>query len=437
MPAAASRALGSSSRRLACCLAARQAKPQQASFQAGCRPALGRSFSSEAGPGGGEPQSSAVVLSKRLPQDFVENTLMPHLEAQLLDSIHVYTPAELCQIARTYSKQDIRQTVLVQKLSDTVKYRMDGFEAVDLVDILGPIWIMIPSDDELFEMLEQRILLKLDDFTALNMIGVIRIFNKRASKHHALLEKVVPRLRELLGNYEGVELSEMLVSMAQSAEAATDMDVLMALVPEIERRYDEVSLVHAINNVWALTQLRMRHEGLLARVAQDLNHAMKAKDLTPGYMARIAWVYRRCNAWEMVSESILPLIRASAAEFRCGEFARLAQALPEEQQLLQRIADLLQLQLSEMGRKDFLLFFLGCIHGELLESPIAGKDLDPLTVSCLEYVREEQDSFKREEIQKIVYLLQHASRYRELLDELPASWAGTREETLDFIKAKG
>lgn len=50
--------------------------------------------------------------------------------------------------------------------------------------------------------------------------------------------EVIPRLRELLANYEGVELSEMLVSMAQSVDS--DMDILMTLVPEVEKRYNEV-----------------------------------------------------------------------------------------------------------------------------------------------------------------------------------------------------
>mmetsp|Transcript_126375 Transcript_126375/g.328108 ORF Transcript_126375/g.328108 Transcript_126375/m.328108 type:complete len:445 (+) Transcript_126375:37-1371(+) len=436
----ASRALGPRSRRFAQCTSSLSQK----AWPLGLRQephhlphASSRSASSEAGPDAAEADAQkSVVLSKRLPQDFVQNTLMPHLESQLLDSIHVYTPAELAQIARTYSKQENRQRALCVKLADTVKFRMPAFEAVDIIDILGPLWIMVPDDDELFEMFEAKILEKLDDFTALNFMGVIRVYNKRAEKHHELLEKVLPRLRELLGNYEGVELSEMLVSMAQSAEAAADMDILMTLVPEIERRYTEVSLVHSINNVWALTQLKMRHERLLQRVAEDLNNSTKSKDLTPGYMARIVWVYRRCNAWEMVSGTMLPLIRNSAAEFRCGEFARLAQALPEERTLLGRIADLLQLTMPEMGRKDFLLFFLGCVHGELLKAPMPGQEACPLTDACMKYCREEQDNFKRDEVQKIVYMLQHTHMYSPLLDQIPASWAATKEETLDFIKAK-
>mmetsp|Transcript_68716 Transcript_68716/g.123850 ORF Transcript_68716/g.123850 Transcript_68716/m.123850 type:complete len:452 (-) Transcript_68716:80-1435(-) len=385
-----------------------------------------------------EPSHKAVVLSKRLPQDFIENTLMPHLESQLLDSIHVYTPAELAQIARCYSKQEIRQRALSQKLSDTIKFRISGFEAVDIVDALGPMHLLTPGDDELWEVLEGRIIVKLDDFTALNFMGIIRIYNKRANKHNDLLLKVVPRLRELLSSYEGVELSEMLLSMAQSKEAATDMDILMTLVPEIERRYGEVSLVHSINNVWGLTQLKMVHEGMLKKVAADLTNTTKTKDLTPGYMARIAWVYRRCNAWDMVRESMLPLIRAAASEFRAGDFARLAQSLPEEKQLLGRIADLLHLGILEMGRKDFMLFFLGCVHGEVLEArPDGGQEPGPITAACLSYIREEQDNFKRDEVQKIVYLLHFSPKFNFLVDELPVSWNATKVETMDHIAAKG
>jgi len=379
----------------------------------------------------------AVVLSKRLPEDFVENTLLPHLESQLLDSIHVYTPAELAQIARAYSKQQVRQYGLVKKLSDTVKYRIAAFEAVDIIDLLGAMWIMRPGDDELWETLEERIVHQLDEFTAPNFMGIIRIFNKRASKHHELLSKVLPRLRDLLQSYEGIELSEMLVSMAQSEQAAGDMDILMTLVPEIERRYNEVSLVHCINNVWALVKLKIVHQGMLQRVAGDLQNPKRSKDLTPGYMARIAWVYRRCGTWDMVSEALLPLIRGASAEFQCGEFARLAQALPEEKQLLERVSGLLRSTLEDMGRKDFLLFLVGCVHGQLLEEQNAGSsDPGSLVSACLEYIRDDQDNFKRDEVQKIVYLLWYAERYRYLVGELPASWKATKEETLDYIRAK-
>lgn len=385
-----------------------------------------------------EDRSKAVVLSKRLPTDFVENTLLPHLESQLLENIQTYTPAELAKIARAYAKQEVRQYALCKKLADTVVFRITAFDAVDIVDILGAMWTLIPGHDDLFEALEERILLQLEDFTALNLIGIVRIFNKRAAKHHELMSKVMPKLKELLLEYEAMELSEMLMSIAQSREAAQDMGILMVLVPEIEKRYSEVSLVHAINNVWALTQLQVIHEGLLDRLAQDLADQKKTQDLPPNIMSRIVWIYRRCNAWDKVSGAMLPLVKACATEFRCREFARLAQALPGERQILQSIADNLATGIEEMGRKDFLLFFLGLVHGELLDvSAAAMKERSSMVAQCLMYVRDEQDSFKRDEIQKLVYLLRFAPKCASLLDELPASWAATKEETLDFIRAKG
>jgi len=394
----------------------------------------GRRWQSE----GGEKTSNAVVLSKRLPEDFIENTLLPHLESQLLYNIHTYTPAELTQIARAYCKQEVKQLALCRNLADTMKDRMKGFEAIDVVDALGPMWIMVPDDDEMFEALEQKIYEKMDDFTALNFMGIIRIYNKRASKHHELLSKVIPRLKELLANYEGVELSEMLVSMAQSKEAAADMDILMTLVPEVERRYNEVSLLHSLNNVWALCQMKITHQPLLKRVAEDLCNEQRSKDLTAGYMARIIWVYRRCNSWDLVSDALLPMVRSSAAEFQPGDFARLAQALPEETQILTRVAHNLRGGLGDMGRKDFLLFLVGLVHGEILEDrPDAGHDFGEFTRACLKYIEEDQDNFKLDEVQKIFYLLHHSKKYRFLEDEMPASWNATKEETLDFIRAKG
>lgn len=390
------------------------------------------------GSGGSEKEDGkgkAVVLTHRLPDDYLENTLLPHLESQLLYNIHIYTPAELTQIAKAYAKMEVRQLALCRKLAGHMKERIKGFEAIDVIDALGAMWIMVPDDEELFEALEQKIYEKMEDFTAPNFMGIIRVYNKMASKHHTLLSKVIPRLRELLANYEGVELSEMLVSMAQSVDS--DMDILMTLVPEVEKRYNEVSLLHSVNNVWALCQMKIVHEGLLKRVAEDLCNPTKSKDLPAGYMARVAWIYRRCNRWDLISEALLPMIRSSAAEFSPGDFARLAQALPEEGQLLRRIAQNLVGGFTDMGRKDFLLYLVGCVHGEVLEErPEANQPYGELTQACLNYIKEDQDNFARDEVQKMVYLLHH-SKYHYLEEELPPSLNAIKQETIDFIRAKG
>lgn len=90
-----------------------------------------------------------------------------------------------------------------------------------------------------------------------------------------------------------------------------------------------------------------------------------------------------------------------------------------------------------MGRKDFLLYLVGCVHGEVLEErPEANQPYGELTQACLNYIKEDQDNFARDEVQKMVYLLHH-SKYHYLEEELPPSLNAIKQETIDFIRAKG
>mmetsp|Transcript_47267 Transcript_47267/g.86797 ORF Transcript_47267/g.86797 Transcript_47267/m.86797 type:complete len:471 (+) Transcript_47267:54-1466(+) len=385
-----------------------------------------------------EKENKSVVLSKRASKDYIENTLRPHLESQLLDGIQAYTPAELVQIARAYSKHEPRQYNLCVKLADTVIFRIKGFEAVDIVDILQAMYIMTPGVEYLWEELEKRSLAVLDQFTALNLMGVVRIFNKLPSTHPEFMAVVMPRLKELLKDYEAVELHDMLVSMGQAIDAQQDMDILGLVVPEIERRFSELSLLHSINVVWALTQLKVIHPPLLTRVAHDISNEKKIKDVTPNFIARIVWIYRRCDHWSLVSETMLPLVKAAASEYKPGDFARLAQALPDERASLERIANALLPGLEDMGRKEFSLFLLGCVHGMLLEiDPKAPEEEGTLVNKCLEYMRQEQDNFQREEVERVATLLAYSSAYKHVLDHLPPSWKPIKVEVLDYIAARG
>ena len=67
--------------------------------------------------------------------------------------------------------------------------------------------------------------------------------------------------------------------------------------------------------------------------------------------------------------------------------------------------------------QDFLLFFVGLVHGEVLEDrPDAGHDFGEMTRACLQYIKEDQDNFKRDEVQKIVYMLHHSPKCLDHLD---------------------
>lgn len=58
------------------------------------------------------------------------------------------------------------------------------------------------------------------------------------------------------------------------------------------------------------------------------------------------------------------------------------------------------------------MYLLGLVHGEVLEErPDAGHDFGEITRACLDYIKEDQDNFKRDEVQRIVYLLHHSPKH--------------------------
>ena len=65
------------------------------------------------------------------------------------------------------------------------------------------------------------------------------------------------------------------------------------LVPLLEQKYDQLSLVNHINNLWALTKLSVTHEGFLQQVAKDLSPKNVHEDLPTKWLCRAIWIYAR------------------------------------------------------------------------------------------------------------------------------------------------
>jgi hypothetical protein len=418
--------------------------------------------------------SQDLVVSDRLPQDFVDETLLPHLEGQIKDQIHVYVPAELCRVSRAYAKfhrsQGRRpQRHLIEKLAGTVKYRMVAFQAVDIVDVLPSMLMLCPQDDEVFKMLGDRTMQLVDDFSAPNLVGVIRCFAKVPNKDLSLLAQLVPRLRDSLGQYDTHEISDMIVSVAQASEldgtVRKDLDVLSALIPEVEARFAETPLLVQLNTLWALTQLRVTHHRLLEATAGDLRTPIKVADMPTKYVCRALWIYRRSNRLSLVMDALLPSCEEQAELFAAADFARLAQALtwaPEDptlpaqadvdrcQRVLRATANALSPGVAEMGRTDFAMLVLGCVRGGLLEHDwriqydetghigdvSAWANDGTICGACFSYLYEEQDNFKAEEIQRLVYVFFFSPEYQHLLDDLPKSWFEMKERLVEELKSR-
>lgn len=363
--------------------------------------------------------SNAVVLSKRVPEDFLKDTLKPHLESQILESIHIYLPGELVKIAQAYAKIRDRAPNLTQKLVDTIKYRMSSFEHMDIVDCVAPIYRICPDDDELYDVMAERIEQLLDEFNALNLVAIIRIFNKRRQKNFKLLHRVLPIIKNLLEKYDDAELCEMLLSIGASGDGVKDMDILLVLLPELLKRYESIPLVEHLNCLWALAKLKVLHRPYLERVAKDIANPKIGPDLPPKYLCRITWVYRKCGCFELVRDTLMPLIRDSKNDFSASDFARLSQAMPPDTDVLKEVQSTLRIQIPEMGRKEVVYLVLGSIHlGNLEVEQAEGT----LLSEVMKVIRDEQDNFRPEEVERIALVLRTSEKYCHLLDELPPSW---------------
>lgn len=396
---------------------------------------------------------SGVVLSKRVPEEFIENTLLPHLEERMRVSIHIYTPDQLVQVARSYAKYTVDRDdrgagPLVEKLTETVKYRMPGFEAIDIIDILPAMLQLVPTDDELFGMLSDRIRIKIDDFTALNLVGVVRVYLKRGDVS-VVKELLLPRLIESLKSYDGVEIAEMLTAIGQATTTdislSGDVHILQCLIPELESKFNDLPFVVQLNVVWALAKMNVNHamfrDTFVARFRETKG------DLPLKIFAKSVWLFGRIGVLrtnpELITSSIVPMIKQSRGVFNATEFARLTMALDESPEAKEdlvaigaRLAEAYTAQEEidrEQGsstrktRQEAIMLLSGLERLGLVQN-----GNDKLTKPIMDFIHKEENKFEPTEVQSIVGVFFGKPSEAQVIANLPESW----KELIDSSKKR-
>jgi hypothetical protein len=398
---------------------------------------------------------SGVVLSKRVPEEFIQNTLLPHLEERMRVSIHVYTPTQLSQVARSYAKytmdrEDRGAGPLVEKLSETIKYRMPGFEAVDIIDVLPALLQIRPEDDELFSMIADRIRVKIDDFNALNLVGVVRVYLKRGDVN-VVKDILLPRLMESLKTYDTVEVAEMLTAIGQATSTdlslSGDVHILQCLIPELETRFDELPFVIQLNVVWALAKMSVNHALFREALVTRFIEGKASRDLPTKIFAKAVWVMGRIGVLkeqpEIIVSAIVPVVRDSRGLFTAPEFARLVMALAEVGELRD---DLIAIgtrltesftSLEELDREagsstrktrqDVIMLLSGLERLGLVRS-----GNDKLTKPLVDFIQKEENKFEPTEVQSIVGIFHGQPHEAAVLDNFPKTW----KELIDSSKKR-
>ena len=387
---------------------------------------------------------SGVVLSKRVPEEFVQNTLLPHLEERMRSTIHVYTPGQLVQVARSYAKytmdrEDRGARPLVEKLTETVKYRMPGFEAIDIIDILPAALQLAPEDDELFSMLADRMKEKIDDFNALNLVGVVRAYLKRGDIQ-VVKQLLLPRLIESLKSYDAAEIAEMLIAIGQATGSdmslSGDVHILQCLVPELEQKFDTLPLVVQLNCVWSLAKLNVNHKLFRETVVKRLEDLSVLQDLPTKILAKVAWTFGRIGAWQdspVLVESMLSTLHQNRGLFNASDFARLVMGLsnvPQAREDLSAIGNRLLEALdceeesareegtsTRKSRQEVMMLLSGLERLGLIKGPNDSR-LGPIK----KFLVKEENKFDPSEIQQLVGLFHHGSNDGIIDTLFPETW---------------
>lgn len=298
-----------------------------------------------------------------------------------------------------------------------------------------------------------------------------------------------------------------------------------------------------ITNLWCVTKMKIIHDEMLDVVARELHRPELTRGMPARQLSRLLWIYARCGQLTRVLPPLRPLVQAELGNFTAKDFARLAQALPHEDNaeflhLLQQIAETLVASparpsssatrtsrgytsssnkgnsaststpaaggdlrdegdgaaasrdegradeivpgtenapsspasgaaststtaspeqqedpstrpdlpfgacpgISDMGRKDVILFLYGmvrCRFLDIIETPDFDRERETRDeegrrkdafYTLFEYFHEEQDFFERDELERIVTTLWFHEEYRMCIELLPKSWTPVVDE---------
>eukprot|EP01068_Selenidium_serpulae_P004307 Selendium_serpulae@DN3503_c0_g1_i1.p1 len=422
-----------------------------------------------------------VGMKRESPKRFIEDTLLPHLEDQILRKSDSLPPGNLLELAKAYSNVPVRQNPLADLLFGHIKRRWDDFTPAMCVELLMPTWILIgPSDPEIYKMLSRTIGDNLADLTTTNLIGVLRVFAKLTKSMRPepfFSREVVPRVWAGLEEMTPIELCDILGSISHQGGEGAEREMLELLLMQVVRKYEQTSLLHSTLNLGSLCRLKVYHKELLELLSNDLKDPFRIRGLPAQQLAHVVWMMSRFGKLDdSLLDTLTSLIEEKLGKCTVNEFARLSQALSEKSSVPERICLKIKDSVPTMSHRDFALFFLGCTRRKLFpcqegtadthephnaeeskNAASSNNDVAPsalasdgaqselvvsvdkaaLLHSCLAYIDSEKANMNEEEVARIIFLLLNSKEYRYLIPKMPSIWSELVEEMVTKQRKKG
>ena len=389
-----------------------------------------------------ETSGREVAVSPRLPEEFVRETLIPHMDRLITRYIVSHTPPMLTSLLRTYAQYThMRESgqntgPIVERLMDTIKYRMAGYQADDIVASLHAAYLLAPDDDELFTMFLDRIKKVENDMSVPGWLAAVRTYSRLPERVHDLHDYLIPKAHELVKQLGDRELVDLVLVCGVSGDTglAADVNAFRVMLPELERRVSELPVPVAIDVFWALAKNAVFFEAAFTRLVADLGKDDVVSDLPGKYLVRSLWAFAKVGKSEhaVVKEHLVPAVVAMKNHLSFGDVARLSQTdIVFPQGFLEETSSRLRsewlLKSNDSAEFKESLFFLltaltrtSTLNGEVWKRILA--DVFPV--------------MDHGEIRRLMAILLSAGnpKYGQLLDDLPEEWSMVRQAVVQQLR---
>lgn len=259
-----------------------------------------------------ELAKNSLITRRRIPPNFIKEIFIPHLERFIWES-RIAPPWYILEIVIAYSQMPIINSSLSDLLADTVLLRIVDYVGPDFVKMLFPFYRMRPKDSNLFAHFSIELEEHFYELSTLHLIAIVRVYakiDKNEQQIEFIEQMVIPRLQQDIAKYDTEELSALLVSLAAAPKMETSADVplLAAIIPQIEKRFDETPILTTIVNLNALCRLRVYHKRLLDLASVDLGDRWRIRNIPPKYIAVAVWTFSRFNLLDRILPAFEELV---------------------------------------------------------------------------------------------------------------------------------
>lgn len=142
--------------------------------------------------------------------------------------------------------------------------------------------------------------------------------------------------------------------------------IAFLIIEEIKKKYNELTTLHKIVNLYNLTKLCIYDEKYIQLIDTDLNNYYYLTNIHHKYLSLLIWCFFKLKKLDKYRIKLLPLVQENVDKFNGKELARLCHSICNETQILNTIAFNLIKRIEDMSINEFLCYLYSVVLLDLL-----------------------------------------------------------------------